>query len=75
MSYQKSVALLSCCLLFSMTLLNSSLASVTGTPSGVDFGEPEAKESVVNAALFSSLPPDTEGPTLTITPPSDVNLS
>ena len=83
MSYQKSVALLSCCLLFSTTFVNLALASVTGTPAGVTSDGPSVtlettgseSGAEINSALFSSLPPDTEGPTLTITPPSDVNLT
>ena len=83
MSYQKSVALLSCCLLFSMSFVNLALASVTGTPSGVNSDGVNVTQGTtgsdsgaeLNPAMFSALPPDTEGPTLTITPPSDVNLT
>ncbi|MBK13027.1 MAG: hypothetical protein CL849_05790, partial [Crocinitomicaceae bacterium] len=83
MSYQKSVVLLSCCLLFSITIANQAFASLTGTPSGDSPGLLEVTaESIenplgveVNSALFSVLPPDEEGPTITIDPPSDVNLT
>ena len=83
MSYQKSVVLLSCCLLFSITFVNHAIASVTGTPSGVSPGFPEVSvESIenpsgneLNSALFSVFPPDVEGPTITIDPPNDVNLT
>ena len=83
MSYQKSVALLSCCLLFSMSFVNLALASVTESTFGTHSGDPEVtiadvgipSDVVASSALFSNLPPDTEGPTLTINPPSDVNLS
>ena len=75
MSYQKSVALLSCCLMFSISFANLALTSVTGTPSGFESGMSRVKTSAAPSAASLILPPDTEGPTLTITPPSDVNLT
>ena len=81
MSYQKSVALLSCCLLFTTTFLSTALASTTNTPVGGDSGTPGVNAETPHhevaaspAALLFAVPPDTEGPTITITPPNDVNL-
>ena len=39
MSYQKSVALLSCCLLFSMSFVNLALTSVTQSTFGTHSAE------------------------------------
>ena len=81
MSYQKSVALLSCCLLFTTTFLSTALASTTNTPVGGDSGTPGVNAETLHhevaaspAALLFAVPPDTDGPTITITPPNDVNL-
>ena len=83
MSYQKSVALLSCLFTFSVISLTGAahpeiLPSKTGieSTSTVEFNHPEADIStslVFNAILVA--PPDTTGPTINIiTPPADVNL-
>ena len=81
MSYQKSVALLSCCLLFTTTFLSTALASTMNTPVGGDSGTPGVNAETLHhevaaspAALLFAVPPDTDGPTITITPPNDVNL-
>ena len=82
MSYQKSVALLCCLFTFSVISLTGAAhpeilpsKSGTETTSTVGLDHPEADNSaslVFNALLVA--PPDTTGPTITITPPADVNL-
>ena len=61
--------------MFSISFANLALTSVTGTPSGFESGMSRAQTSAAPSAASLTLPPDTEGPTLTITPPSDVNLT
>ena len=81
MSYQKSVALLCCAFLISALVPDQAKAftselSISGSvePTKSHSFSAEKEEFVLSIETTFASPPDTEGPVITITPPSDVTL-